>query len=104
MENALAVIQPSLFEGWSTVVEDAKAMNQKMILSDIEVHREQAEHNGYLFFNSQDASQLSKCILEVSNDNHHHNSINDYKKNIESFGSEFLRISMLLLKDENALF
>ena len=28
MNNAEAVIQSSKFEGWSTVIEDAKAMNQ----------------------------------------------------------------------------
>jgi len=103
MENALAVIQPSLFEGWSTVVEDAKAMNQKIILSDIEVHREQATGSNYLFFDPNNISKLSEYILEVSNDSHHHHSVSDYKKNVESFGAEFLRISMLLLKDENAL-
>ena len=29
MRDAIAVIQPSLFEGWSTVVEDCKAIGAK---------------------------------------------------------------------------
>jgi hypothetical protein len=37
-----AVLQPSLFEGWSTVVEDVKAMGRPLFLSDIPVHLEQA--------------------------------------------------------------
>lgn len=37
-----AVVQPSLFEGWSTVVEDAKALGRPMILSDLDVHKEQS--------------------------------------------------------------
>jgi glycosyltransferase involved in cell wall biosynthesis len=41
MNKSIAVIQPSLFEGWSTVVEDAKAMNKSLILSNLNVHREQ---------------------------------------------------------------
>jgi glycosyltransferase involved in cell wall biosynthesis len=49
MNNALAVIQPSLFEGWSTVVEDAKAMNQRTILSDLQVHKEQKDANSITF-------------------------------------------------------
>jgi len=49
MNNALAVIQPSLFEGWSTVVEDAKAMNQFIIVSDLPVHREQLSDNCSFF-------------------------------------------------------
>ena len=31
MKESLGVIQPSLFEGWSTVIEDAKALNKKSI-------------------------------------------------------------------------
>jgi len=38
---ATAVVQPSLFEGWSTVVEDARALGKPIFLSDIPVHREQ---------------------------------------------------------------
>lgn len=41
MRRSLAVIQPSLFEGWSTVVEDARALGKPTALSDIPVHREQ---------------------------------------------------------------
>lgn len=39
--HATAVLQPSLFEGWSSIVEDARAFGKPMILSDIPVHREQ---------------------------------------------------------------
>jgi glycosyltransferase involved in cell wall biosynthesis len=39
--HAALVVQPSLFEGWSTVVEDAKAVAAPMLLSDLAVHREQ---------------------------------------------------------------
>lgn len=40
--RALATLQPSRFEGWSTVVEDAKALGKPILLSDLDVHREQA--------------------------------------------------------------
>lgn len=42
MGHAQAVIQPSLFEGWSTVVEEARALGKVVLLSDIPVHREQS--------------------------------------------------------------
>ncbi|MDQ3623187.1 MAG: glycosyltransferase [Verrucomicrobiota bacterium] len=42
MRIAALVVQPSLFEGWSTVVQDAKALGRPLICSDIAVHREQA--------------------------------------------------------------
>jgi hypothetical protein len=41
MRRSLAVVQPSLFEGWSTVVEDARVLGKPLLLSDIPVHREQ---------------------------------------------------------------
>lgn len=42
MRTAAVVIQPSRFEGWSTIVQDAKALGRPLICSDIPVHREQA--------------------------------------------------------------
>jgi glycosyltransferase involved in cell wall biosynthesis len=35
------VLNPSRFEGWSTTVEEAKALGKALMLSDIAVHREQ---------------------------------------------------------------
>ena len=37
----MAVAQPSLFEGWSTIVEDAKTLGKPIFVSDLPVHREQ---------------------------------------------------------------
>ena len=45
MKGAIAVIQPSLCEGWSTVVEDAKALGVQVLASDIAVHGEQLDRN-----------------------------------------------------------
>jgi glycosyltransferase involved in cell wall biosynthesis len=39
--RAASVLQPSQFEGWSTVIEDAKTLGKKIVASDIAVHREQ---------------------------------------------------------------
>jgi glycosyltransferase involved in cell wall biosynthesis len=41
MRGCVAVVNPSLFEGWSTSVEEAKSMGKAIVLSDIPVHREQ---------------------------------------------------------------
>ncbi len=49
MMNSVAVINPSLFEGWSTTVEECKSLGKNMILSDIEVHREQNPANSQFF-------------------------------------------------------
>ncbi|NMH86356.1 glycosyltransferase [Flavivirga algicola] len=63
MQNAVAIIQPSKFEGWSTVVEDAKAINQYLILSDIDVHKEQINKN-VSFFNPTNYSKLAALLSE----------------------------------------
>jgi glycosyltransferase involved in cell wall biosynthesis len=42
LREAAAIIQPSKFEGWSTTVQDAKALGRPVICSDIATHREQA--------------------------------------------------------------
>ncbi len=49
MRAALAVVQPSLFEGWSTVVEDARALGKPVIYSDLAVHLEQNPPDGVPF-------------------------------------------------------
>ena len=47
MRYSISLINPSFFEGWSTTVEEAKSMGKRIILSDIEVHREQNPSGGY---------------------------------------------------------
>ena len=61
--NAAAqeVLNPSLFEGWASSVEEAKALGSPMILSDIDVHREQAP--GARFFDPNDAETLVELLL-----------------------------------------
>lgn len=49
MRSSTALINPSLCEGWSTTVEEAKALGVPMILSDLVVHREQAGRRAVYF-------------------------------------------------------
>ena len=58
MAAAVAVVQPSLCEGWSTVVEDAKALGKHVLASDIAVHREQLDRN-VDFFAPDDPAALA---------------------------------------------
>lgn len=90
MKNALAVIQPSLFEGWSSVVEDAKAMNQNLIVSSLNVHKEQLGNQAY-YFNSNDENELIdqiKLFLEKKVANPEFN----YNNNLSLFGDKFMQI------------
>ena len=61
MHKAEMVLQPSLFEGWGTVVEDSKVLDKTVILSDIAVHREQMNDKCYLF----DPEDSESLILSI---------------------------------------
>lgn len=61
MQGAVAIINPSLFEGWNTAVEEAKSLGKKVVLSDIPVHREQNPERA-LYFNPHDAAGLAEIL------------------------------------------
>lgn len=67
MLYSVAVINPSLFEGWSTSVEESKALGKKILLSDIPVHREQAPARGH-YFAPHEAEALAAALLAASED------------------------------------
>ncbi len=64
MRQSVAVLQPSLFEGWSSTVEEIKSLGKRMILSDIPVHREQNPPQS-IFFDPADANALAECLARV---------------------------------------
>jgi glycosyltransferase involved in cell wall biosynthesis len=64
MRRSLAILQPSLFEGWNTSVEEAKSLGKVVIVSDIPVHREQAPL-GARYFSPDDAPALAKIMIDV---------------------------------------
>lgn len=61
---AVAVVQPSLFEGWSTVVEDARSLGKPLVLSDIPVHLEQQAPRSHLF-SATSSTELRQMMLDV---------------------------------------
>jgi glycosyltransferase involved in cell wall biosynthesis len=65
MKYAMAVINPSLFEGWSTSVEEAKALGKNVILSGIPVHREQNPERA-CFFEVDDSHTLATIMSRVA--------------------------------------
>ena len=81
IRKAKAVIQPSLFEGWSTVIEDAKALNKLLIVSNIAIHHEQLKQDVH-FFKSDDYETLSVLMQEVYTAPMVHAALN-YQQNIE---------------------
>lgn len=70
MKKANFIIQPSLFEGWGTVLEDAKVLDKTVLLSDIPIHREQKTEK-CIMFNPYDSGQLVKLIEHENLCEHH---------------------------------
>lgn len=64
MHHSLAVLQPSLFEGWSTSVEESKAMCKQIVLSNLAVHREQAPERGR-FFSPDAPGELAAHMKQI---------------------------------------
>lgn len=63
MRNCISIINPSLFEGWSSTVEEAKSLGKNIILSDLNVHKEQNPPNA-LYFSALDDKQLAEILKE----------------------------------------
>lgn len=61
IKYAKAIIQPSLFEGWSTVIEDARSLQVPVIASDLAVNFEQLKDKG-TYFSPHDYEKLSEII------------------------------------------
>jgi glycosyltransferase involved in cell wall biosynthesis len=66
MRRSLCMLQPSRFEGWSTVVEDAKSLGKPILLSDIGVHREQAPARA-TFLSLDDAGAWARAMADAWN-------------------------------------
>ena len=75
MFHSIAIINPSKFEGCSSSVEQAKSMGKKVVLSNINIHKEQNPSKGY-YFNPGNYKELAKKLIKVCRK---HNKKNDLK-------------------------
>jgi len=66
LAHSLAVLNPSRFEGWSSTVEEAKALGKPLLVSDIPVHREQiAGRIAAQVFGVDDAAALALLLADL---------------------------------------
>jgi glycosyltransferase involved in cell wall biosynthesis len=64
MRASMALLNPSLFEGWSTPVEEARSLGVPLVLSDLDVHREQAGDRA-VYFDRHSAPSLADGLQQV---------------------------------------
>ncbi len=72
------VLQPSLFEGWSTSIEESRVFGKHLIVSDIPVHREQCESTA-IFFTKDSPDDLANVIAKKWKDS----ATSEYNQTIE---------------------
>jgi glycosyltransferase involved in cell wall biosynthesis len=98
MRQAAAIIQPSYFEGWSSLVEDCRSLGKTIYMSDIPVHREQDP--GYAqFFNPDSAEELADLIKRDwpqlapgPDEKREEQAIRDTQERGAAYASQFLSI------------
>lgn len=66
MRACTAMINPSLSEGWSTTVEEAKSLGVPLLLSNLSVHVEQAGDSAR-YFAPRAAEQLASLMAQQEN-------------------------------------
>ncbi len=96
--GAKLVLQPSLFEGWSTSVEEARSIGKPILLSDISVHREQVGETGH-FFSPKNAVELANLVEacwskypDRMTQTEENQSISAQKERVKDFGKQLLRL------------
>jgi glycosyltransferase involved in cell wall biosynthesis len=98
---SMGMVQPSIHEGWSTCVEEAKALGKTLILSDIDVHKEQYPENPH-FFEALNPEDLARKIEQVHSSESgkqfpelekERNAFAAYREKVKEFGLHFLEIA-----------
>jgi glycosyltransferase involved in cell wall biosynthesis len=90
IKNSLAIIQPSRFEGWSTVIEDGMYFNLPILASNLKVNIEQLGEQGQ-YFDPDDENGLAKLMLELLEIGKHSVEYN-YREKQKAFATDFLKI------------
>lgn len=91
-----AVINPSLFEGWSSTVEECKSVGKNMILSDLNVHREQ--YPEAIFF-QRDCMESLKNILKNYKNNNKDTNFESLEIRTKKFTDTYISICKEIIND-----
>jgi glycosyltransferase involved in cell wall biosynthesis len=92
LKNSLAVIQPSKFEGWSTIIEDSKTLSHQIICSKLPVHIEQLGNNGF-YFEPDSVDELASIMKSFLDGSVKEKIIKySYEERVKSFAQTFVEI------------
>lgn len=91
MKHSQAVLQPSLFEGWSTVIEDAISLQVPVIASSLPVNIEQLGPEGN-FFEPHDHQKLAAILESFPGRDLSDRFYQDYRERVTGAAKVFIRI------------
>lgn len=98
MQASAALLNPSLFEGWSTTVEEARSLGVPLILSDLPVHREQAG-DGASYFDRHSSAALAESLAGfrslplAEREQRRRLASEDAERRVKAFAGEFLTVA-----------
>jgi glycosyltransferase involved in cell wall biosynthesis len=95
LRGAAAVLQPSRFEGWSSTVEDARALGKRLVLSDLPSHREQ-DPDGASYVSPDDPDGFAaamRAALEDETAPDEAEALAAQRLRVESYAREFCAIA-----------
>ena len=91
MRYSQSVIQPSLFEGWSTVIEDAKSLQVPVIASNLRVNIEQLGDD-HEYFDPHDVDELVDILKDYPKRNLDDKLYEEYSKRVKDAAKVLLKI------------
>lgn len=96
--KAISIIQPSLFEGWSTVIEDAKSVSQYVLASRIPANVEQADTN-IEYFDPTDPVALAELMSPLV-EHDPVRQIVDYRSHQLGFAQSFMSVVKTIMNSD----
>jgi glycosyltransferase involved in cell wall biosynthesis len=91
MKYSKAILQPSLFEGWSTVIEDAKSLQVPVIAANLNVNIEQLEEKG-TYFEPHNVEKLVSILEKYPNRDFSKQLYDSYDSRMKNAAYELLNI------------
>ncbi len=91
MRNSQAVIQPSLFEGWSTVIEDAMSLQVPVIATNLNVNIEQLQNTG-TYFDPYNVDELVEILKNYPEDNKREKLYEDFEVRVKEAAKNLIQI------------
>lgn len=98
MRSSVALLNPSLSEGWSTTVEEARSLGVPLILSDLAVHREQAGDTASYFERSTvtslaDALAAFQPLSPQEREDRRREAAVDAERRVQIFAERFVALA-----------